>query len=952
MTALHAPPTSSSSSSKPSLHLSLAPSSSAPGTPSSSSISRRIGSWGSATSDTYHALQALGDESLTALPSPLDFDRDRREFGFLPSSSSSSQYGGGGTTGSGSDWQSGNWTRSTGRGRGNSVFEELRDGSIGGERPSNLGASTSSWLNSSLNGSYSSPTTNGTNTPTRAPSFSSGAHDRQPPERSKTLSFFGSSSISSSFGDPSSGALSPPPNPPSRSGSLKDSQRGGGGGHAKDFSGGSSSSGVGGSWASGGAASGAVGGWGAFPTPTPPPPLAPFPSSSSASALSSTAAHDPLRSSVASSSGGSWLDDAADEVGGGLWTRGRGGSIGSKSAAGVRAESPARYGYDGRDMETPSPVAALRPRLAALNTSTLSPPPSASSASQPSDGPLSTSTSSPSHHPLSSLPSAYPSDGPPPLSIASAASASRAARFLHLSSQQPHLPHLPQPDYPARSASVPLYSSAAFTPIHDSTPTASPQRQERVKKSSAASSSASATTSATTTPSRPSKPSTDDGENDADAPPLPQRGDKLGDFVVDRVLGKGAFSRVALARREAQKGKGRAGDVRRGSKDAAQEKDEVVALKLVARTACEGNERMRISVLREVEVLKNIHHPSLVSLSSTFTTPLYTVLVLDYCAGGELFDFLADWHAEISEGLARRMFGELCSAVGWMHEIGLVHRDIKLENILLTSRPFPTTAPPSALLSSLPNPFLKLTDFGLSRFINPSSPLLSTRCGSEAYAAPELIMGKKYDGRATDAWALGVVLFAIITGVMPFVEEPDAGPKGRRAYLLKIAKADYRWPGQRGGSRLSTASSSASMGGSSPSPTKSMQGFGHTPSSSLSSVSTSATSPPPTTTTFPRSSDPLALSLPAVSGPASSAAVPPSTRLVTPPVQSVVARLLVRDPAKRAKVDDLWSEEWMREGEGRVRPVRGVVRRRSAEAGAGMGEEDEGWARRGSEVLE
>lgn len=68
------------------------------------------------------------------------------------------------------------------------------------------------------------------------------------------------------------------------------------------------------------------------------------------------------------------------------------------------------------------------------------------------------------------------------------------------------------------------------------------------------------------------------------------------------------------------------------------------------------------------------------SLSSSFSTATHTILVLDYAPGGELFDFLADWHQEMTEPLARRMFGELCSVVGWMHSIGLVHRDIKLES--------------------------------------------------------------------------------------------------------------------------------------------------------------------------------------------------------------------------------------------------------------------------------
>lgn len=77
---------------------------------------------------------------------------------------------------------------------------------------------------------------------------------------------------------------------------------------------------------------------------------------------------------------------------------------------------------------------------------------------------------------------------------------------------------------------------------------------------------------------------------------------------------------------------------------------------------------------------QHIHHPSLISLTTSFLTPLYTVLVLDYAPGGELFDFLASWHTQVTVPLARRIFGELCAAVGWMHEIGLVHRDIKLES--------------------------------------------------------------------------------------------------------------------------------------------------------------------------------------------------------------------------------------------------------------------------------
>ncbi|KAJ7578260.1 kinase-like domain-containing protein, partial [Mycena floridula] len=118
-----------------------------------------------------------------------------------------------------------------------------------------------------------------------------------------------------------------------------------------------------------------------------------------------------------------------------------------------------------------------------------------------------------------------------------------------------------------------------------------------------------------------------------------------------------------------------------------------------------------------------------------------------------------------------RIFNELCKAVGWMHDVGLVHRDIKLES--KTSYPAP------------PQPLIKLTDFGLSRFIDPGKPLLSTKCGSEAYAAPKLPdilwasgSGGGYDARETDAWACGVVLYSLVARRLPLGERPGPGIVG------------------------------------------------------------------------------------------------------------------------------------------------------------------------------
>ncbi|GAA5860509.1 hypothetical protein JCM3774_006191 [Rhodotorula dairenensis] len=761
--------TSIRSQPKPALRLSLAPQAeSLPSTPSSSS--RRIASWGSAaSSETYQRLAAYGDQSMTALPSPLPSPLEGEEWGFLPSQPRRNRSD---TAGTGASWLDG-W--------GGSI------GTNGTQRGPGEGAQTPS---ANEFGAFPSTATSAVPNDAASP-----ADSRKPPSRSKTLSFFGTGNVS----DESTGALSPPPNPPSRQNSLR--QR---------------------------------------PEPSATLPLPPSPGWDHPI--------DPMRSSVASSSGGSWMDRSSDEKS--TWDRGRGSSIGSMASTegsisrwpSLRA-SQGRYASpdrQDRSFTSDADLSDLRPRLAALNTSALE-----TFAAAPA------STAEP--RPMSQLPSAVDVASAMPRSrfisldtsdMASPVTSSHRRGFVNLEDASDH--SFDSGDGPRR---------------RDESPRRSFEQDRR---------------------SAPSEP-------EEDTAPQLQYGDRLGDFVIERTLGRGAFSRVALARKSEAFDRSRAkpGHARTASRDGGSDGG-LVALKLVKRKACEGNERMRISVMREVEVLKTIQHPSLVVMFSSFSTPVYTALVLEYCDGGELFDFLASWHPHLSESLARRIFGELLSAVGWMHEICLVHRDIKLENILLTARPFPC-ATPSGVLGTLPTPFIKLTDFGLSRFVNPASPLLATRCGSEEYAAPELIMGKMYDGRQTDAWALGVVLYAIVTGVMPFVESVSGGSRARKAYLLKIAKADFRWPGQTSLSRTSSLSAA--------SPPSHARGVSDT--------------------------------LPSMPG-SSSSASSHMLRLVSPAVMTLVERLLVRNPAKRATVAQVWDMEWM-QGEGRPERVSGIVRRQQLE---------------------
>merc|ERR1712110_1138237 len=147
--------------------------------------------------------------------------------------------------------------------------------------------------------------------------------------------------------------------------------------------------------------------------------------------------------------------------------------------------------------------------------------------------------------------------------------------------------------------------------------------------------------------------------------------------------------------------------------------------------------------------MKDLNHPNIVRLFEVIEEGNRLYIVMEYAPGGEVFDFLVA-HGRMKEKDARVKFRQIVSAVHYMHQNHIVHRDLKAENLLLDAEMN-----------------IKIADFGFSNTFHPGQKL-DTFCGSPPYAAPELFQGKKYDGPEVDVWSLGVILYTLVSGSLPF----------------------------------------------------------------------------------------------------------------------------------------------------------------------------------------
>lgn len=277
---------------------------------------------------------------------------------------------------------------------------------------------------------------------------------------------------------------------------------------------------------------------------------------------------------------------------------------------------------------------------------------------------------------------------------------------------------------------------------------------------------------------------------------------KLRRWRAVKSLGQGTFSRVVLATSQLAATEEEVeleGKVDTGlltpEPPSSLDRKSLVAVKVCEHGPKGGasEDRVEMSLKRELEIMQSIHHPCLVDLKAFSIEPTRAILVLSYCIGGDLFDVATRHRSLLVPSLLRRIFSELVGAVRYLHERHIVHRDIKLENVLVNLTP-QELSDRTVDWQSYPYSVITLTDLGLSRRVADDEKL-TTRCGSEDYAAPEVIMGLQYNGHATDAWSLGVLLYALLESRLPFDPPPGMSDalRMRSRTSHRIARVEWQW---------------------------------------------------------------------------------------------------------------------------------------------------------------
>ena len=212
----------------------------------------------------------------------------------------------------------------------------------------------------------------------------------------------------------------------------------------------------------------------------------------------------------------------------------------------------------------------------------------------------------------------------------------------------------------------------------------------------------------------------------APAPVAPRR---IGHWQVDKQIGRGSFAVVWRARHA--------------------ETGQRVAVKEIRLDKL--NRKLRESLESEIQVLQRSRHGNIIRLHDIIKEEKRIFLVLEYCAGGDVSEFIKK-HGRVREDVARHFMRQMASGLRAMRAQNLIHRDLKPQNLLLTV--------------ASPDAELKIADFGFARYMHPTG-MAETLCGSPLYMAPEILGYQKYDAKA-DLWSVGTILYELLVGRPPF----------------------------------------------------------------------------------------------------------------------------------------------------------------------------------------
>ncbi|CAJ1341111.1 unnamed protein product [Effrenium voratum] len=227
-------------------------------------------------------------------------------------------------------------------------------------------------------------------------------------------------------------------------------------------------------------------------------------------------------------------------------------------------------------------------------------------------------------------------------------------------------------------------------------------------------------------------------------------GSSLDDYIVGKQIGQGAYATVAFGLHK--------------------ETSKKVAIKIYEKYKLLDPQR-RKSVRCEIRLMERLRHPNIVEFHEALDTPKQIYLIMDFVSGGSLHHFLKKRpNRRTDDPLAKRLFFQVCQGIKYLHDRHIVHRDVKLENLLLDDQGT-----------------VKIIDFGFSTIVPPGKKL-KVFCGTPSYMAPEIVARKEYTGFCADIWAMGVLLYALLCGSFPFRGQND------RDLYRKIVRGVFHIP--------------------------------------------------------------------------------------------------------------------------------------------------------------